>query len=422
MLHRSNGSTRRELLARSSALGAATLLAPAWSSTARAAATDAPPPAAPHTLILIFLRGGMDGLSLVVPHGDEDYYAARPKLAVPRPGQPSGALDLDGFFGLNPSAAPLLGPWQEGRLAVVHACGSTDPTRSHFEAFTRMEFGVPELPLGLVDEGWLARHLKATAPADPTLPLRAVAFDAVLPQTLAQAPATLGIEDLTDFSFPGQPATAAAREAVLAALHEDEPPPVGPAALSSIATVDLLESLDLDTYEPAAGVSYPDTPFGQQLKQCAALLAADAAPEALMLSTASWDHHAALGPLDGTFAAMAAELAAGLAAFDADTLDHAHRYTVVVQSEFGRRVAENGSLGTDHGHGNAMLLMGGGVAGGVVHGSWPGLAASQLDQGDLEITTDFRAVLGEVLVRRLGTPDLATVFPSYVHAPIGVLR
>ena len=162
--------------------------------------------------------------------------------------------------------------------------------------------------------------------------------------------------------------------------------------------------------------------LGRQLEQCAALLAADAAPEALMLSSGGWDHHAALGPLDGTFAGMCADLAAGLAAFAADTAAFADRYTVVVKSEFGRRVAQNGSLGLDHGHGNALLLLGDGVAGGQVHGTWPGLAPGQLDQGDLAITTDFRDVLGEVLVERLGTADLSTVFPEHIYAPLGVLK
>ncbi|MEO0650618.1 MAG: DUF1501 domain-containing protein [Planctomycetota bacterium] len=421
MTSHTRGTTRRQLLARSGAVGAAALTTPAWlAPTARAAASSGPA-AAPHTLVLVFLRGGMDGLSLVVPHGDGDYYAARSDLAVPPPGQPSGALDLDGFFGLNPNAAPLLDAWGEGKLAIVHAAGSTDPTRSHFEAFTRMEFGIPELPLGSANQGWLARHLLATAPAFDGAPLRAISFDPVLPQTLAQAPATLPIPDFAEFQFPGAPATASAREAVLRAVYRGEAPPVGPAALSTLNAIDLYSGLDLASHQPGPGVSYPDTEFGEQLKQCAALFANDVAPEALMLSTASWDHHSAIGPLEGIFAQMSAELAAGLAAFLADTAAFADRYTIVVKSEFGRRVAQNGSLGLDHGHGNAMLLLGNGVAGGQVHGAWPGLAEAQLDQGDVAITTDFRDVLGEVLVKRLGTADLGAVFPEHVYAPIGVL-
>ena len=415
-----HGFTRRQVLARGSAVGAATLATPVWLNATARAAGGAGSPAEDHTLILLFLRGGMDGLSMVVPHGDDDYYAARPELAIARPGAPSGALDLDGFFGLNPNAAPLLGAWDAGRLAIVHASGSTDPTRSHFEAFTRMEFGIPELPLGTADEGWLARHFLATPPADAAAPLRAIALESVLPQTLAQAPSTLPIPDLTTFAFPGDPVTAAARETVLRQMHLDEAPPVGPAALDSLAAIELFGGLALDDYDPSPGVTYPDSPLGASLRQCAALLASGAAPEALMLSSASWDHHAALGPLEGTFADMTADLAAALAAFDADTLGLAQSHTVVVISEFGRRVAENGSAGLDHGHGNACLVLGQGIAGGRVYGQWPGLAPAQLDQGDLAITTDFRDVLGEVLVRRMGTADLGVVFPEHVYSPIGV--
>ena len=406
---------RRDFLLRSAALGCSAAASPWLSPVALAAAPWET------RLVTIILRGGMDGLSMVVPHGDGDYYAARPDLAVPPPGQPSGALDLDGFFGLNPHAAPLLDAWNDGQLAIVHAAGSTDPTRSHFEAFTRMEFGIPELPLGSADQGWLARHLLHTAPAFEGAPLRAIAFDPNLPQTLAQAPATLPIPDFAQFQFPGAPATAAAREAVLRAAHAKTAPPVGPAALSTLDAIELFSGLDLAGHTPAVGVVYPDTTFGEQLKQCAALFANGVAPEALMLSTASWDHHAATGPIDGVFAEMAAELAGGLAAFLADTTAFADRYTIVVKSEFGRRLAQNGSLGLDHGHGNAMFVLGAGVAGGKVHGTWPGLAPAQLDQGDLAITADFRDVLGEVLVERLGTADLGAVFPEHAYAPIGVL-
>jgi len=410
------GLSRRGLLGGSSALAAALL-------GSRAAAEHGlfvgRRGARRPVFVQLFLRGAMDGLTTVVPHGDGDYYAARPNLAVPRPGVPGGALDLDGFFGLAPAAAPLLTPYRNGHLAIVHAAGSPDPTRSHFDSFARVELGYPNLAPGTVSDGWLTRALAASA-GSAAGPLRAVGAGDLLPLTLQGAPATLPIADLAGFRFPGRAATADARVAALAASYAGERAPVGPSALGTFAAIELLAGVDLAAHVPANGAVYPPTELGTRLRHVAALIQADLGVEAITLDFGGWDLHAGLGPLDGQMAALLAELTGALEAFYLDLLGHLDRYVLVCLSEFGRRVAENASLGLDHGHGNALLVLGGGIHGGRVLADWPGLAPAALDSGDLAITSDYRDVLGELLVERLGIADLSAIFPGHAYAPLGL--
>lgn len=409
------GVLRGALLGSGALLGASGLLPRVAFGAPRRAARDA----SGNALVFVVLRGGMDGLSLCVPHGDADLYTARPTLAVPPPGAPSGALDLDGFFGLAPAAAPLLGAWQAGELAIVHAAGSTDPTRSHFDAFLHLELGIPNLPLGTLSSGWLARHLASSAGPSP---LRATALGQTLPLSLQQAPRTLAIPDAGNFAFPGAPATAVLREALLASMYGATPGPLQPAGLDTLAAMQLLAGIDFAGYQPAPGAAYPaDSDISLGLRQCATLIKAQAGVECMVLEMGGWDLHHALGATLGTMANLVDELCSALAAFHTDMQSELDRVVVVVMSEFGRHVAQNASGGLDHGHGNAMLVLGGSVVGGQVHGAWPGLAPAQLDLGDLAVTTDYRDVLGEVLAKHLGSTALDLVFPQHVVQFPGVL-
>ncbi len=410
---RSMEPSRRGLLGGVGALASAALVA-------RSASAQTQRSLSRPVLVQVFLRGAMDGLTTVVPHGDGDYYAARPTLAVPPPGSVRGARALDGFFGLAPAAARLLTPYQDGHLALVHACGSPDPTRSHFDACARMEFGSPNLPTGFVDDGWIARFLAAV----PRLggPLRAVGVGDLLPLSLAGAECALPIADPASFLFPGRPESTTRRVARIAETYTSSGGLVGDAALGTLDSIALLASAGFAGYVPANGAEYPATKFGARLRSAAALIKADLGLEALTLDVDGWDLHAELGPLDGAMAARLDELSRALEAFYLDLLAHLDDYVLVCLSEFGRRVAENASAGLDHGHGNALFVLGGGVNGGQVLANWPGLAPAALDNGDLAITTDYRDVLGEILARRLGVgpAGLAAIFPQHTFTSVGV--
>src|SRR5262245_21976242 len=360
-------------------------------------------------LVVIFLRGGADGLTTLVPYGDPDLYVARPTLGIPPPGNPGGALDLDGFFGLHPSAAPLLQPYQAGQLAFVHATGSTDPTRSHFEAYQFMEFGIPNQPSTNAGNGWLARHLLGIDPMMSGSALRGVSVTSVMPFTLTGAPETLAITDLDNFKFVGG-STAEQRRELLTRSYAGTIEPIRSAAHDTFDTFDLLEAIDFQNYLPANGASYPDTPFGTGLKNSSALLKAGVGVEAMMLELGGWDLHANLLLKQPP---LLDELSRALQAFYLDNLGGLDKITLVVMSEFGRRVAENYSDGLDHGHGNCMMVMGGHVAGGQVFRQWPGLNPSNLDSGDLKITIDYRDILSEILVKRVAEQKLPYVFPNY---------
>jgi len=370
-------------------------------------------------LVHVFLRGAMDGLTTVVPYGDGDLYVWRPTLAVQPPGPVDGARDLDGFFGLAPAAAPLLTPWTGGHLAIVHASGSIDPTRSHFDAFVRMEFGDPALPLGVVNNGWITRYLAETA-ALATSPLRAIGASDLLPYALSGATNALPIPDFASFLFPGKPTTAPQRVASISDSYTPRRSPVGPAALDTLASIGILAGVDFAGYAPANGAQYPASQLGTRMRNAAALIKAGTGVEVITVDVDGWDLHAELGPIAGNMALLLDDLTRSLEAFYLDMLGNLGDYVLVCVSEFGRRVEENASGGTDHGHGNAMFVMGGSVNGGQVLADWPGLSVADLDQGDLAITTDYRDVLGEILQERLGVTNLAAIFPQHVFSFPGV--
>lgn len=373
-------------------------------------------------VISIFLRGAADGLSFVPPHGENLYYTNRPTLAVPRPdsGLDNRAIDLDGFFGVAAPMAPLIPAYQAGKLLIVHATGSTDPSRSHFDAQRFMEVGrANDVSL---NTGWLGRHLMSVAPMDNAAILRAVGISSGLQRTLVGSPDALPIPDLDAFGLAGNASSVAARSATIETMYESVEDPVRAAGLTTLSTIDLLNQIDFAGYVPAGGAVYPAGNLGLALKSTAALVKAQVGVEAIAIDVSGWDTHNAQGTLGGVLAGLMGTLANALGAFHTDVIEGGGpSVTLVCMSEFGRRLEENGSAGTDHGHGNCMFVLGNCVAGGRVLSQWPGLAPDQLFQGlDLEVTIDYRDILAEIVDRRLGNPDLATVFPGYTPTFRGI--
>jgi uncharacterized protein (DUF1501 family) len=376
------------------------------------------------TIVWIYLRGAADGLSMCVPWGDDDYYLARPSLAIPRPdsGAAARCIDLDGFFGLSPAMSALRPAYLSGDLLFVHACGSPDPSRSHFDAQRFMEVGQVSSDTSLT--GWLGRHLASVAPADPAAMLRAVGISTGLQRVLEGGPHTLPIPDLANFGLLGNPATKTARTNALRDMYATVADPLRATASTTLATVGLLDQIGFSTYQPSGGAQYNSAEsLGYALKTSAALIKAQIGVEAVAIDVQGWDTHSAQGPVSGTMAVLMNRLSSALAAFHQDmSAGSSPGYIVAVVSEFGRRVFENGSLGTDHGHGNAMMLMGPAVGGGRVLRHWQGLATENLyDYADLQVTIDYRDVLAEIIEQRLGNPNIASIFPGYTPVHRGVL-
>lgn len=373
-------------------------------------------------LIAIFLRGGCDGLSICVPHAEDAYYAARPTLNIPRPDSldPNRAIDLDGFFGIPQSMGALLPAYNAGDLLIVHACGQTDETRSHFEAMNYMEVGKPRDPS--IFTGWIARHLLSTAPLNPNSILRAIAINSALQRSLAGAPLALPIPDPDEFGLAGWDGTAAERLEALEKSYRKGELVLRATVENTMRTIGVLESIDFENYAPGGGAVYPDTYFGYAMRSAAALIKADLGVEAVATDLGGWDTHDGQQPRQGFMANLMQELAESLAAFHAD-LDAAGtvNYSLIVYSEFGRTFRENANGGTDHGHGNAMLVLGNHIAGGRVLADWPGLGPEDLFQGqDLDVTIDYRDILAEIVQYRLGNANLQTIFPDYTPAFRGV--
>ena len=361
-------------------------------------------------LITIFQRGAADGLNVVVPFGDGDYYTARPTIALAQPGggRDGAALDLDGFFGLHPRLAPLLPLWQQRSLAIVHACGSHDPTRSHFDAQDYMESGTPGVKS--TTDGWLNRVLRAEKRATPS-PFRAVALGAQLPRTLQGTAPALAMTDVNRFGVKGGAGTQASFEAEYAAAADRVLQRTGQDAFDAMRQLDAAAP---GKYQPGNGAIYPHSAYGQALKQIAQLVKADVGLEIAFAESTQWDHHANEGAATGQLANRLDDFGQGIAALAADLGSRMQDVVILTMSEFGRAVAENGNRGTDHGHANAMFIVGGPVKGGKVYGRWPGLAPAQRHEGrDLAVTTDFRDVFAEVAVRHLGIADARAVFPGY---------
>lgn len=404
--------TRRTFL-QSALAGMTFSVLPTWMPRVSFAPHDVSPRG--DVLICLFLRGAADALNIVVPHGEDEYHNQRPTIAIARPDDTRvkpglRARDLDGFFGLHPALSRLDEIWQARQLAFVHACGAPDESRSHFQAMELMERGC-ETSAGPAS-GWIGRHL-ATLDTNNHSPVRAIGIGERIPRMLQGTIPASALRSISDFHLRGDPAALAAMQNALTTLYAND------AALGEIGgeTMDMLaliDKLSASAYQPRAGSAYPESELGMGLLQVAALLKAQVGLEVACLDVGGWDTHVAQGGGDGGMAELLRDVGDSLSAFYHDVADHTSQLSIVVMSEFGRRLQENGGLGTDHGHGSVMWLLGGGVRGGKVHGTWSGLQPEQLvGPGDLAVTTDYRDVLGEVLLKRLKNPNLTDVFPNH---------
>jgi uncharacterized protein (DUF1501 family) len=366
-------------------------------------------------MVVLFQRGAMDGLNVVVPFGERNYYALRPTIAIPAPsrGTTDAAIDLDGFFGLHPSLQPIFPLYQSRQLAIIHAVGSPDPTRSHFDAQDFMESGTPGVKS--TDDGWLNRALQAAPVEDPS-PFRAVAFGPYLPLTLQGASPAIAVPDLKSFKMYGpQQTVEGGFEAMYAQTVDQALHGVG---AETFEAIDQLKKINPGAYQPANGAEYPKGRFGQSLMEIAELFKADVGLEVAFLDSGGWDHHVNEGGVQGQLSNLLRDLAQGIAAFHQDMGDGMDDVVFVSMSEFGRTAKENGNRGTDHGHANCMFVVGGGIKGGQVFSRWPGMNDGQLYQNrDLAVTTDYRSVLGEILVRHMGEQNLGSVFPGFANDP-----
>jgi uncharacterized protein (DUF1501 family) len=364
-------------------------------------------------LITIFQRGAVDGLNMIVPFGERDYYASRPSIAIARPGSGAGAaLDLDGFFGLHPRLAPLKTLYDAKQLAIVHACGSADGTRSHFDAQDYMATATPGVKS--TRDGWLNRYLHAREHERAT-PFRAVAVAPQLPRALQGLAPALAIGQIDRFGIRGsdRDMVQSSFETEYAAAANTLLRDTGREAFNAVR---MLKDVDPARYQPAGGAEYPRSAFGEALKQIAQLIKSDVGLEVAYAESGNWDHHANEGGATGTLANRLDDLGRGISALARDLGDRMQDVVLMTMSEFGRAVAENGSRGTDHGHGNAMMIVGGGVRGGKVYGRWPGIAREQRYDGrDLEVTTDFRSVFAELVRGHLGLTDTRSVFPGFAN-------
>ena len=399
---------------------------------ARAAYGAADPGTRTKRLVVIFQRGAADGLNIVVPHGEPSYYTMRPTINIPR----KSVLDLDGFFGLHPAMSSFEPLWKQKHLAIVHAAGSPDPTRSHFDAQDFMESGTPGIKA--TDDGWLNRCLhelpaisgatnsvanKAGVSAPDPSAFRAIALGPSLPRILSGKEPAVALNNLNDFSIGGKNPKAVPISNTFEAMYANSVDTVmhGPGQ-ETFDAVKMLRTADPAKYAPAANANYPKGRFGDSLRQLAQLIKANLGVQVAFADIGGWDHHVNEGSTQGQIANVLGDFSQSIAAFWTDLGDLGEDTVVVTMSEFGRTARENGNRGTDHGHANVMFVLGGPVRGGRVYGRWPGLDQSQLYEGrDLAVTTDFRLVLSEAVSQYLGNHDLKTVFPGF-EQPAPFLR
>jgi uncharacterized protein (DUF1501 family) len=370
-------------------------------------------------LVVIFQRGAADGLNIVVPHGEAQYYAMRPSINIPR----QKVIDLNGFFGLHPSLSAFQPLWQQGHLAIVHAAGSPDITRSHFDAQDFMETGTPGVKA--TEDGWLNRSLHdLPLAAQKASAFRAIALGPSLPRILSGAEPAVAMNNINDFSVGGKNPKASPAASAFEAMYDHSSDSVlHGTGEETFDAVKMLKAADPGKYTPAAGANYPKGRFGDSLRQLAQLIKANLGVQVAFADIGGWDHHVNEGSTEGQLANVLGEFSQSLAAFWTDLGDLGEDTVVVTMSEFGRTARENGNRGTDHGHANVMFVLGGPVKGGKVYGRWPGLDQSQLyEQRDLALTTDFRQVIGEAVARHLGNKNLGNVFPGFENQPGKFLR
>jgi uncharacterized protein (DUF1501 family) len=407
--------TRRVFLRNSALAVVGTTAIPSF--LARAAFGAVEPTSRTKRLVVIFQRGAADGLNIVVPHAEPAYYSMRPSINIPR----NAVLDLDGFFGLHPSLASFQPLWSTGHLAIVHAAGSPDPSRSHFDAQDYMESGTPGVKA--TDSGWLNRTLHDLPEPEEKSAFRAVALGPSLPRILSGSESAVAVNNINDFGVGRGPAAAPIANTFEAMYADSVDSILHGTGEKTFDAVKMLKSADPSKYKPVAGVEYPRGRFGDSVRQLAQLIKANLGVQVAFADISGWDHHVNEGSTQGQLANSLRDLSQSLAAFWTDLGDLGEDTVIVTMSEFGRTARENGNRGTDHGHANVMFVLGGPVKGGKVYGRWPGLDPSQLhEERDLALTTDFRQVLGEAVYRHLGNQALDQVFPGFGNQTQQFLR
>ena len=408
--------TRRIFLRNSALAVVGTAAVPSFLTRAAFGAVEAG--AANKRLVVIFQRGAADGLNIVVPHAEPQYYALRPSINIPR----KSVLDLDGFFGLHPSLAPFQPLWQQRHLAIVHAAGSPDITRSHFDAQDFMETGTPGVKN--TEDGWLNRSLHNLQPTALQSAFRAIALGPSLPRILSGSEPAVAMNNINDFSVGGKSTKPSPAASAFEAMYDHSSDSVlHGTGEETFDAVKMLKAADPGKYKPVPGANYPKGRFGDSLRQLAQLIKANLGVQVAFADVGGWDHHVNEGATEGQLANVLSDFSQSLAAFWSDLGDLGEDTVVVTMSEFGRTARENGNRGTDHGHANVMFVLGGPVKGGKVYGRWPGLSQSQLYEGrDLALTTDFRQVIGEAVARHMGNKNLANVFPGFDNQPGKFLR
>jgi len=365
------------------------------------------------TLVAIFQRGAVDGLNMVVPFGESNYYDLRPSIAIPKPAgtNAESAINLDGFFGLHPSFSSFKSLWDSKRLAIVHAAGSPDNTRSHFDAQDYMESATPGLKA--TSDGWLNRYLQSKRDDTKSL-FRAVSFTQTMPRVLQGRAPAIAVANLADFTIRAGQSSASVQggfEEIYAKNTNDTLAGMG---RETFEAVNYLKKVNPAQYQPENGAQYPRSPFGNSLLQIAQLIKAGVGLEVAFTDIGGWDTHVNEGNSRGQLGNLLLQFSSAIAAFYQDMGQRMDDVVLLTMSEFGRTVRENGNRGTDHGHANAMFVLGNSVRGGKVYGQWPGLKSDQLYEGrDLALTTDFRDVFAEIASRHLGNTNLQTVFPGY---------
>jgi uncharacterized protein (DUF1501 family) len=368
-------------------------------------------------LVTIFQRGAVDGLNMVVPHGESQYYAIRRNIAIPQPGKTNGAIDLDGFFALHPSMRSFEAFWKNKQLAVIHSAGSPDNTRSHFDAQDYMESATPGYK-GTKD-GWLNRVLQGTAKKDES-PFRAVALTQSLPRSLYGKAPSVAMTNLSDFSIKAGLYTSDLKGGFEGIYQQNVKDSLGETGKETFEAVNFLKQANPAQYKPENGAVYPASALGRSLQQIAQMIKAGIGLEVAFAEMGGWDTHSGQSfgnnPSQGQLANLLRDFSNAIAAFTTDLGKRMDDVIVLTMSEFGRRAAENGTRGTDHGHGNAMFVLGNSVKGGKVYANWKGLKPEALDSGDLAVTTDFRDVFAEAAFKHMGSRDLGKLFPHYTAA------
>lgn len=401
-------STRRVFIRNGALAAVGTAALPSFLTRAAFATSDL----GKKRLVVIFQRGAADGLNIVVPHGECSYYSMRPTINIPK----RSVIDLDGFFGLHPAMSSFQPLWKQKHLAIVHAAGSPDPTRSHFDAQDFMESGTPGIKIR--DDGWLNRalhDLPAGNLAEDKSAFRAIALGPSLPRILSGKEAAVAVNNIHDFAVGGKDPSAAPMSNSFEAMYDHSVDAVlQGTGRETFGAVKALKAADPARYTPAPNANYPKGRFGDSLKQLAQMIKANLGVQIAFADIGGWDHHVNEGGTKGQIANVLSDFSQSIAALWTDLGDLAEETVIVTMSEFGRTARENGNRGTDHGHANVMFVLGGPVRGGKVYGRWPGLGQSHLYEGrDLAVTTDFRTVLSDVVANYLGNKDMKTVFPGF---------